>query len=302
MAPEAASAAAAARSAAQPSKTRAPATAPRIGPHMRRHSMGGPACRTTRSFSSGIASPAGSTPTSTGSAASMRFRPSALTFAMRASWRPSQAMSSPARARPAASFPRGGRQSTCATAMPRAARSAAKLRRPTLTTRGAPERRPDRVENFTAIGGGYYRSMSFRIRRVGGTALSALRGGSATVFASFERSCYVETPAGIACLGSHGLGLGPLNGIVENFEAPATGDVVSIDLSSALLWQPSVSAVMKEFPGIEIPKGIEYEARAFLSWLKNEGTPLDALIGLGPGLTPAGDDFAGGAMIALGAA
>ncbi len=133
--------------------------------------------------------------------------------------------------------------------------------------------------------------MSFRIRRVGGTALSALRGGSATVFASFERSCYVETPAGIACLGSHGLGLGPLNAIVENFEAPVTGDVVSIDLSSALLWRPSVSAVRKEFPGIEIPKAIEHEARAFLSWLK--------LIGLGPGLTPAGDDFAGGAMIAL---
>jgi hypothetical protein len=136
-------------------------------------------------------------------------------------------------------------------------------------------------------------------RWVGSAALAALRGRPARVFAAFERSCYVETPLGIACLGNPGLGLGPLNAIVENFEAPATGDVVSIDLSSALLWQPSVSAVVKEFPGIEIPKAIKREASAFLSWLKNEGTPLDTLIGLGPGLTPAGDDFVGGAMIAL---
>jgi hypothetical protein len=141
--------------------------------------------------------------------------------------------------------------------------------------------------------------MSFRAREIGGAALACLRAGPAQVFASFERSCYVETRAGIACLGGTGLGLGPLNAIVENFAAPATGDVVSVDLSSALLWRPAVSAAMKELPGIEIPKAIKREARAFLSWLRNEGIPPDALIGLGPGLTPAGDDFVGGAMIAL---
>jgi hypothetical protein len=42
--------------------------------------------------------------------------------------------------------------------------------------------------------------MSFRVRGRGAARPAALRAGPAKVFASFERSCYVETPAGIACL------------------------------------------------------------------------------------------------------
>jgi hypothetical protein len=133
----------------------------------------------------------------------------------------------------------------------------------------------------------------------GGAALHALRAGPARVFASFERSCYVETPAGIACLGGAELGLGPLNAVVTDFKAPSVGNVVSIDCSRASLWKPAASSIPQEIPQIEIPKAIAREARAFLAWLRNEGTPFDALIGLGPGLTPAGDDFVGGAMIAL---
>ena len=45
---------------------------------------------------------------------------------------------------------------------------------------------------------------------IGGAAHGALRAGArATVFAAFERSCYVETPAGSACVGGPALGLGP---------------------------------------------------------------------------------------------
>ena len=141
--------------------------------------------------------------------------------------------------------------------------------------------------------------MSSRVERAGRAALACLRAGPATVFASFERSCYVETPRGIACLGGRELGLGPLNAIVDGFEVPAIGDIVSIDSSSALLWQPSVPALARKIPEIEIPESIRVEAKAFQAWLENEGGPLDSLIGLGPGLTPAGDDFVGGAMIAL---
>ena len=43
--------------------------------------------------------------------------------------------------------------------------------------------------------------MSFRVERAGRAALAALRAGPARVFASFERSCYVETRVGIACVG-----------------------------------------------------------------------------------------------------
>lgn len=141
--------------------------------------------------------------------------------------------------------------------------------------------------------------MSYQAEISGGAALRALRAGPARVFASFERSCYVETPAGIACLGGTGLGLGPLNAVVTDFKVPSIGNVISIDCSCVSRWRPAVPSIPQELPKIEIPKAIEREARAFLSWLRNEGTPRDALIGLGPGLTPAGDDFVGGAMIAL---
>jgi hypothetical protein len=141
--------------------------------------------------------------------------------------------------------------------------------------------------------------MSPGVRRAGAAALSALRGGTATVFAAFERCCYVETPAGIACVGAQGLGLGPLNAIVEDFETPALGDVLSIGLDAVSLWQPSMPSTRNEIPEIKIPKAIAQQAGAFLDWLAGRGEPDDELMGLGPGLTPAGDDFVGGAMIAL---
>ncbi len=141
--------------------------------------------------------------------------------------------------------------------------------------------------------------MSFRVRRAGGAALAALRARPARVFAAFERSCYVETPAGIACLGGPGLGLGPLNAIIEGFETPALGEVLSIDLDAVLPWQPSAPSGTGKIPGSGIPESILAPARSFLAWLAGTAKPDAALIGLGPGLTPAGDDFVGGAMIAL---
>lgn len=137
------------------------------------------------------------------------------------------------------------------------------------------------------------------VERAGGAALAALRAGPAKVFASFERSCYVETPSGIACLGGPGLGLGPLNAVVRNFEVLPTGNSVSIDLHSAFPWKPSVPSRTGKIPDIEIPRAIAIPAGAFLDWIAGSGAPDDALIGLGPGLTPAGDDFVGGALIAL---
>src|SRR5262249_30736283 len=53
---------------------------------------------------------------------------------------------------------------------------------------------------------------------------------------------------------------------------------------------------------VKIPESIRNQADALLLWLAGQGTPDDSLIGLGTGLTPAGDDFVGGAMIALRAA
>ena len=141
--------------------------------------------------------------------------------------------------------------------------------------------------------------MSLQVSRAGGAALAALRAGPATVFASFERSCYVESPAGIACLGGPGLGMGPLNAIVEDFESLPVGNSVSFHVERTGLWKPSAPSAMKKIPGIEIPESIQRPAQAFLDWIAGSGNADNRLIGLGPGLTPAGDDFVGGAMIAL---
>ncbi len=142
--------------------------------------------------------------------------------------------------------------------------------------------------------------IGLRARSIGSAARAALHAGApARVFASFERSCYVETPSGIACIGGPGLGLGPLNAIVEDFESFPVGNSVFIEIEKAALWKPRASFSTGIVPEIEIPPSIEKPARAFLAWLRNEGRSPDELIGLGPGLTPAGDDFVGGAMIAL---
>ena len=139
--------------------------------------------------------------------------------------------------------------------------------------------------------------MSLRVKQAGGAALAALRAGPAKVFASFERSCYVETRGGIACLGAD-IGLGPLNALAESFESLPVGTSVSVEIGEARPWRPAAPARMKKIE-IEIPQSIRKPAESFLLWLCGEGATPDELIGLGPGLTPAGDDFVGGAMIAL---
>lgn len=143
--------------------------------------------------------------------------------------------------------------------------------------------------------------MSFRAsaRDAGRAARKALAAGPATVFASFERSCYVETPAGIACLGGPDLGRGPLNVLIDDFRAAPVGAAFEIDLRGARTWTPAAPGPPGSFPVPEIPESIRKPGQAFVDWLAGKGTPDDCLIGLGPGLTPAGDDFVGGALIAL---
>jgi len=127
-----------------------------------------------------------------------------------------------------------------------------------------------------------------RVSCAGRAALAALQSGPATVFASFERSCYVETPSGIACLGVD-IGLGPLNAIVEGFAVPSIGSVVAPEFAFASVWIPPKAKAIE----FEIPSAVQEHSRFFLKYRPEE------LVGLGPGLTPAGDDYLGGQMIAL---
>jgi hypothetical protein len=153
----------------------------------------------------------------------------------------------------------------------------------------------------------------FRALHAGGAALTALRGGPATVFAAFERSFYVETRSGIACIGGPAIGRGPLNVIVENAgRIPDVASAAKICIESAKTWiRPSIPQLERPpaFPASELDKAWSAipSAQAFLDWIE-DGAEIpapraaNALIGLGPGLTPAGDDFVGGALIALRAA
>lgn len=167
-------------------------------------------------------------------------------------------------------------------------------------------------------------SSPIEVASVGRFAMRALVSGEARVIAVFERSCYVGTPAGPACIGT--VGNGPLNAHCALLpEGLAAGDTVRVDLTRAVLWQPRpapawdppvVAAALARLraaargrlpqegfarvldPARERARAVNALAR----WLVTpEGTPEAAagLIGLGPGLTPSGDDLVGGALCAL---
>lgn len=165
---------------------------------------------------------------------------------------------------------------------------------------------------------------------LGGAACEALAEGTAArVFAAFERSCYIETSLGVACVGDARIGLGPLNVVVSTLDSvPRVGARVRVHIHNARVWKPPQGmrgtaaglparqlslwrrrrpadslAAMVDAPELLAPR-TRRAAQAFLDWLSIGATgaaPRSAagLIGLGPGLTPAGDDFIGGALIAL---
>lgn len=174
--------------------------------------------------------------------------------------------------------------------------------------------------------------VEWRALGLGRAAAEALASGDAArVFAAFGRSCYVETAAGIACVGDARIGPGPLNVIVAAPGVmPRVGALVRLDLRKAKRWTPRARAparrelsaqqraawrlgrpsegfaALLDAPETVAPR-TRRAAQAFLDWIAagaRDPTPraAAALIGLGPGLTPAGDDFIGGALIALRAA
>ena len=181
---------------------------------------------------------------------------------------------------------------------------------------------------FTAVG-----AARVRIATIGRHAQHAA-GGDAEVIARFERSAYVRAANGrLACIGGDGLGWGPLNALTTSAEFEharlAVGARVCLDTGAAALWRPRAFAVAAADAGSALatldaalatvpPRGLAdpltsdsagARARRGLSaltdWITVDargGEPHEdvlLLIGLGPGLTPAGDDALGGAMIAL---
>lgn len=166
--------------------------------------------------------------------------------------------------------------------------------------------------------------MSWQVSVAGRFALEAAHG-EGEVRAVFRRSCYVRFGNRYICIGDASLGRGPLNALVDNFQAPAIGERVSLSLDSAQLWTPAPLPAdatpdvraLREAARARVPAeglgGLIVDAHNVLSGHVQPaleaierflvGHTLDdeaqALIGLGPGLTPSGDDYLGGVLIAL---
>ena len=166
--------------------------------------------------------------------------------------------------------------------------------------------------------------MSWRVSVAGRAALEAAQD-EGEVRAVFRRSCYVRFGTRYVCVGDAALGRGPLNALVDDFQAPAIGTRISLSLAEAALWTPAPLPAtaspdvraLREAARRRVPPeglgGLIVDAHNVLSghaqpaldaidrWLV--GNALDdeaqALIGLGPGLTPSGDDYLGGVLIAL---
>ena len=168
-------------------------------------------------------------------------------------------------------------------------------------------------------------------------AAVALAAGPGVVRAAFERSCYVQTPGGgwaclglpgpaWTCLGVRATGRGPLNAWVVAFVAPPLGRTIEVSLASVPVWQPEpVAGVWSEHGAIRLSQAARgcAPAEALAGLLTGESMPLieparpavealaqglrgeraapdaQSLIGLDPGLTPSGDDYFGGALVAL---
>ena len=172
------------------------------------------------------------------------------------------------------------------------------------------------------------RSHGLRVIECGPMARQALQGRSAGVArAVFRRSAYLECAGQrLICIGGGSLGRGPLNARVEGFSPPRIGEALMLIADGAALWETSQrigrplraavralhAAAAERVPyeglggviaGLSTPL-IEHARPAIKSidrWLGGAALASGAemLLGLGPGLTPSGDDYVGGVLIAL---
>jgi hypothetical protein len=160
---------------------------------------------------------------------------------------------------------------------------------------------------------------------VGRAARETLAGGEGEVVAVFRRSFYVRAGGRYACIGDPSLGRGPLNVLVRDFEEPVFQGKIAVDLENAQLWEPApfrggarphLDALRAALDGhvpeeglgctiLGIHNALTVHAQPALEaldrWLAGHALANEAaqLIGLGPGLTPSGDDYFGGVLVGL---
>ncbi|MBG9390048.1 oxamate carbamoyltransferase subunit AllH family protein [Caenimonas aquaedulcis] len=164
----------------------------------------------------------------------------------------------------------------------------------------------------------------------------ALSRGRGTVCAVFRRSVYLHLPGDRhVCLGDGTVGRGPINGIVAEgaeLHALRQGDRVRVNSRDAMHWLPRVRSAapvagalrgnlrsLRNAAALGVPRDglgsrlagaaspflqqADAALDAFDAWLRSPVRAFpDAAVGLlgwGPGLTPSGDDYLAGALVAL---
>jgi hypothetical protein len=167
--------------------------------------------------------------------------------------------------------------------------------------------------------------MRFDAEVAGRFAREALRGDG-EVCAAFARSFYLRFPEErYACIGDATLGCGPLNALVREFRPAAIGAAVSVSTQRSRLWQPApvprpaapdLKALYRAANGRFPHEGlgclisgahnalsvhVQPALEALERWLVGNALADEAelLIGCGPGLTPSGDDYLAGMLVAL---
>jgi hypothetical protein len=159
----------------------------------------------------------------------------------------------------------------------------------------------------------------------GRAAREALAAGEGEVCAVFRRSFYLRCGNRYACVGDSSLGRGPLNVLVSSFHEVPLKAKVGVDLERASLWEPPpfrgearphLDALRAALDGhvpdeglgctiLGVHNALAVHAQPALEaldrWLAGHALANEAaqLIGLGPGLTPSGDDYFGGVLVGL---
>jgi hypothetical protein len=169
--------------------------------------------------------------------------------------------------------------------------------------------------------------MWFQVETAGRLAEAALGAGEGEIVTVFRRGCYARFPGDRwVCFGEASLGAGPLNALVTDFSPPARGARIRARLQGSRPWRAPIPASV---PRREALAGLKAAARdrtpddgfgqlisggsnplieharpaldALSAWLHGAALAPEAsqLVGLGPGLTPSGDDYLGGIMVGL---
>ena len=167
--------------------------------------------------------------------------------------------------------------------------------------------------------------MWFAASVAGRFARAALACGEGEACAVFRRSFYLRIGEKYACVGDASLGRGPLNVLVTEFREPRLGETVQVFIEKAQCWEPAppraqarpnLGALRACLDGhvpqeglgctiLGVHNALSVHAQPALEaierWLAGNSLGAEAaqLIGLGPGLTPSGDDYFGGVLVAL---